>query len=195
MPPKRTQRIISSLCIGSLMLCACSSPHNDRMTLGGSYLSPTLRPPADHTETPESQAPNLLIAPLKPRSQWEPIQYIAPFDGVVHSPRLIISKPLEKTDPPRVYGRFPSSKDVLDAQSESWINNLLISIDDLGRTLIGTPYIAGLRLIGFSLDQPSLSPQAPYKRSQESDWSSGFPQEPDQSPTTPNGSETDDQTQ
>jgi len=166
------------LLLGILIsMIGCQSPNQNRITLGGSFISPSFRTPnsAQHYELGNGH--DLLSETARPRSQWEPTQYIAPFDGVAHQPHFIVSKPLKKRDLPRRYGKFPTVNDVLDNQSTSWMSNLMISIDELGRSFIGTPYIISIRLAHLNPTEPLISPYLTWKRSNYSSWSSGHPSE------------------
>ncbi len=158
-----------------ILLVGCTQPINSRPTLGGSYISPTFRP---NTTTPtalEHPARHLLASTPKPRSAWTPTQYLSPMDGTVHSPMLRILAPLKRADPPRVYGRYPTPTDALDPQSTAWIEDLLITIDEYGRSLLGTPYAIGYFTLTGKLTEPLISPQS-WKRTETANtWSSGYP--------------------
>lgn len=161
--------------IGMIILSGCSQPLNDRLTLGGSYLSPTFQSHVDSTTDSHDHQNLLFSEPPNPRSAWSPSQYITPMDGVVHSYELIIHPPLDRDDPPRVYGRYPTVADVLNIQSTSWIEDLLITIDELGRSFIGTPYAIGYTTLTGKANQPITSPRHPWKRRVAGGWSTGYP--------------------
>ncbi|MDF1808609.1 MAG: hypothetical protein P1U42_02845 [Phycisphaerales bacterium] len=161
----------------------CQSSNQSRLTLGGSYLSPSFCPQQNSEQSRASDSSELLSEIVTPRNQWEPTQYITPFDGVTHRSNFIVSAPLKKKDRPRRYGRYPTTEDVLTAQDTSWMNDLMISIDELGRSLIGTPYFITIRLLELKATDPVLSPIFPWKRSDYSSWSSGHPSE---APSEPN---------
>ncbi len=162
-----------------LLLSGCTQPLNDRPTLGGIYRSPTfITQPQSHTAL-ENPSQHLLASTPKPRIDWSPTQYIAPMDSAAHSPTLALFGMVKKTDPPRIYGRYPTTNDALYMQqsaSIAWINDALFTIYDLGRSFIGSPYAFGYRTATGKIAEPMISPSQPYKRTQTADtWSSGFP--------------------
>ncbi len=157
------------------LLVGCTQKLNDRPTLGGAYLSPTFRLNIS-TPTPlDRPSEDLFASTPKPRSGWAPTQYLAPVDGVVHWPMLRILAPLKRTDPPRVYGRYPTLADALNPQTTAWIEDLLMTIDEYGRSFLGTPYAIGYFTLTGKLTEPLISPQ-PWKRTETANtWSSGYP--------------------
>ena len=192
-----TYPLLLCLCLG---LSACTHPLNDRLTLGGTHTPPTL---ANTTTTPPPQAnaSALFASPPTPRSSWTPTQYIAPLDGVVHSWTLTLSPPINKKAPPRILGLYPTANDALawyqpirQTQTNAippaliWINDAINTLNDLGRSFIGTPYALGYLAVTNQLSEPTTSPARVWKRTETKDqWSSGFP--------TPAPSNTDTDTQ
>ena len=169
----------SVLILTLTLLGGCTEPLNDRPTLGGVYHSPTFAAqPQNHTAL-ENPSQDLLATTPKPRIDWSPTQYIAPMDSVAHSPTLALFGMVKKTDPPRIYGRYPTINDALFYSTSSpaiWINDVLFTFYDLGRSFIGSPYAFGYRTATGKLAEPMISPSQPYKRTQTADtWSSGFP--------------------
>ena len=171
--------LVGLLLIGMLM-GGCTQPLNARSTLGGSYLSPTFRTSSTAHNPLESPAIFLLGTTPKPRSAWTPTQYLAPFDGVVHTPTMMALKAPKRTDLPRPYGRYPSADDVLSMQSSLWFDDVLFTFSELGRSVFGTPYAAGYFTYAGYLSKQITSPRTPWKRTRADGWSSGFP-----SQTTP----------
>ncbi len=169
----RTLMMTCSLCLCS----GCTQSLNDRMTLGGTYHSPTF---VDHSLSIHEQQSNglntLAMTGSTDRSHWVPAQYVSPMDGVVHSRLWRVLHPVSKKDPPRTYGRFPLATDVLNSQSTKSLNDTLNTIDDIGRSIIGTPYALGYMTVTGSIGRPSISPVSPWKRTNSTNtWSSGFP--------------------
>ncbi len=203
-----TPRASILLCTCLLLLCmclglsACTHPLNDRLTLGGSHTPPTLSQ-APTTSPPPANASELFASPPIPRSSWTPTQYIAPLDGVVHSWALSLSPPYKNTAPPRILGLYPTANDALtwyapihQTQSASvppaliWINDAINTLNDLGRSFIGTPYALGYLAVTNQLTEPTTSPARVWKRTETKDqWSSGFP-----TPASPKA-DTDTQTE
>jgi hypothetical protein len=159
----------------------CTQPLNDRPTLGGQAISSAVMVPDPISVRPRAQ----LFAGQDPcdRTRWQPTQFVAEYDGVVHGSILRIAPPLRSSSEPREYGRYPSRWDVLDAQANSWFEDLMLTGTEIGRSVIGTPFAIGYLAWRGKLDTPTLSP-TPYKRTQQNDWSTGAP-----APTT---SETED---
>ncbi len=169
------------------LLVGCTEPLNDRPTLGGSYIPPTFRTSSTTPTVLEHPSQHLLSTTPKPRAAWTPTQYLAPMDGVVHSPILMVLAPIKHTDPPRVFGRYPTPTDALKLSATTWIEDLFITIDDYGRSFIGTPYAIGYFTFTGKLAEPLLSPQS-WKRTETANtWSSGYPASND-----PNGEPTDE---
>ncbi len=155
-------------------LAGCSQTLNDRLTLGGAQLPPTFDGPVPGART----GPAVLFgADPRPRSAWTPTTYIAAFDGVVHGHTFVLRAPLEKVSTPREYGRFPTRRDALALQSSGWFEDLMMTIDELGRSFIGTPYAIGYWVWVGEIDEPTLSP-SPYKRTAGVGWASGYPAPP-----------------
>lgn len=167
--------LLLCLLFAMLAISGCTQPMNDRITLGGSYLSPSLAP--DSMREPPKSA-SLFEARVTPdRSRWRVIQFIVPFDGAVHTETLRVEPPLLPSSTARFYGRYPSGSDVLDPQSHSWVQDLGFTCSELGRSLLGSPFLIGYMAWHGDLTRPSLSPK-PYKRTQQNDWSSGSPATP-----------------
>ncbi len=157
------------------LLVGCTQPLNSRPTLGGSYTSPTFRPSPVPPAALDRPARHLLATTPKPRPAWTPTQYLAPMDGVVHSPMLRALTPIKRTTPPRVYGRYPTPTDALKPQTTTWIEDILITINEYGRSFLGTPYAIGYLTFNGKLTEPLVSPQ-PWKRTETANtWSSGYP--------------------
>ncbi len=165
--------------IALIKLTGCTQPLNDRLTLGGSYLSPTLGKHSDNHTSLETPSQSLLASTPKPRADWTPTQYISPMDSVAHSQTFLIFVPPKKTDRPRIYGRFPTRRDALKSHSSPTIvriNDTLITFYELGRSLIGAPYALGYLTITGKLTEPVASPSQSYKRTETANtWSTGFP--------------------
>lgn len=154
------------------MLGGCAQVLNERVTLGGMHLSPSLDSSASAVPLGGER---LLNAPVMgDRSRWGVTQFIVVFDGVVHAPILRIEPPLRAQSSGRFYGRYPETIEVLDPQARSWGEDLRFTLDELGRSLIGTPFAVGYLGWHGELGEPSLSPR-PYKRTDQDGWSSGFP--------------------
>lgn len=169
-------RELSIFCLsGITALTGCTQTLNDRPSLGGSYISPSFLAQPDLDDEPRSQTNLLLSSSPRIRSAWTPTQYINPLDGVVHAQELVIHAPLNHDDAPRVYGRFPSTDDVLSLKGTPWIDDLFITIDELGRSFIGTPYAVGYLSFTGQLGSPVSSPRQPWKRTRSGGWSSGYP--------------------
>jgi len=165
---------ITLLAMAALVLTGCTQPLNNRITLGGSYISPTF------TTQARSQTPSLPDAQAsRPRNQWTPIRYISPMDGVVHSPTWALTRIPKRTDPSRLYGRYPTIDDAALRTVHSnmpWINQTLFTIDELGRSFIGTPYAMGYLTVTGRLTKPMLSPTQNWKRTDQTQgWSTGYP--------------------
>ena len=171
--------IFTAACaLACALLVGCTQPLNNRITLGGSYRSPSFRA---ILTTPQSSETGLLEFSPKPRAPWTPMQYIAPIDSVVHTPTLLLFALPKKSDTARTYGRFPTSSDAIELNSTSSSKDLLITLSELGRTFIGTPYAIGYLTITGHLTEPMESPARPWKRTQVADnWSSGYPTPPNQ---------------
>lgn len=171
MPNARSWRVFCLL-FAMLAIGGCTQPLNDRLTLGGTQLSPTLsldRP------VPESRSSGLFESrALADRTQWSTTQFVASYDGVVHGQSFRVEPPLRQDSSARFYGRHPTVEDVLDPQTRSWGQRLHFAIDDVGRSIVGTPFLLAYWGWHGELFGPSLSPR-PYKRSRQNDWSSGAP--------------------
>jgi len=158
-----------------VLLAGCTQPLNSRPTLGGSYISPTFRSIPSPPAALDRPAQHLLATTPKPKSAWTPTQYLAPMDGVVHSPMLRVFAPIKRTVSPRVYGRYPTPADALKPQTTTWIEDILIAINEYGRSFLGTPYAIGYLTFTGKLTAPLISPQ-PWKRTETANtWSSGHP--------------------
>ncbi|MFG0245797.1 MAG: hypothetical protein ACF8MF_07085 [Phycisphaerales bacterium JB052] len=168
-------RVSILLCLGSLSMVSCAQRLNDRLTLGGRLVSPSLD--QNRTTSFEARSPELFAESVPARSGWRPTQFLVPLDGVVHGHRFLLSPPLRSNAPARTYGRFPSSCDALDPQAHSWSDDLFETGRELGRTLIGGVYAAGYLTWKGELHRPRVSP-SPYKRTQQDEWSSGQPAQP-----------------
>ncbi len=167
-----------------LASCGCVHQSNDRLTLGGHQASPSLTP---HHISIDPKSPELLADRISvDRRSWVPVQFVVPFDGVVHGQTLRIEPPLHPESSPRYYGRYPSPADVLSAQRRGWIQDILFSCGELGRSIVGTPLGVAFLAWRGDLDEPSISPR-PYKRTQQNGWSTGLP-----APTAPDGGINDD---
>ena len=140
-----------------LVLTGCTQPINNRSTLGGVYRSPTFRHDTNaHTDL-QTPSQHLLASTPKPRVDWLLTQYISPMDSVVHSPILAFSLAVKKTDPPRIYGLFPTIYDALfipQTTTNLWINDVLITCNELGRSFIGSPYAFGYLTATGNLTKP-----------------------------------------
>jgi len=156
----------------TVLLTGCSHPSNDRITLGGSYVPPSLR--QDPLAIDLEPDPVLFGLEPAPRSQWDPIIYLVPFDGVVHGHLFQVRAPIGKTSTPREYGRFPTRRDALRPQSSSWGEDIVTTIGELGRSVIGTPYALVYFAVTGKLGEPTLSPRA-YKRTPRVEWATGSP--------------------
>lgn len=156
-----------------LSLSGCTQPFNERLELGGRFVSPSLR-----TQQPAGidPVPPALFGqpPQADREQWQPTQFVVHFDGVVHGQTLRIGRPLRANDPPRVYGRYPTRADALDPQSNGWFDDLKLGVSETGRSVIGGPFALIYLAVNGDLNHPALSPGS-YKRSRQDDWSSGRP--------------------
>ena len=161
------------IAIASLILSGCTPNLNDRPTLGGSYQSPSINPSG--ATVVQHDAPSMMLDRHPDRSRWEPTQFVAHFDGVAHGQSLVLPPPLTTEMPPRMYGRFPSEGDVLDAQTRSWGDELMAWTQELGRSTIGSAYAIGYLAWNNLLGRASYSP-TPYKRSDQDQWSSGSPE-------------------
>jgi len=159
-----------------LSLSGCVEPTNERLTLGGSYISPTLDlRDQEPLRLPEpSDSVDLLLGQVPPRTGWSGTSYIAPFDATVHRQPLIISARLSNTLPPRAYGRFPTRMDVLDTQSSGWMDQFMMCLGDYGRSCVGSPYAMFMLVHDGRLNEPDVSP-SPYKRRPRVEWASGTP--------------------
>jgi len=164
------------LMIALCMLWGCTQPLNDRLTLGGNFITPTFRASniSDPTN-PEISAPTLLAATPKPRDAWTPIQYISPYDGVVHSPLLRVRPPHKHLDTPRNYGLYPTIHDASYSQSLTYEKDLSEPLKALGRTVVGTPYALTQFILSGELTAPSDAPFRVWKRAKPSRWSTGNP--------------------
>lgn len=161
---------ITLLAMLAVVLSGCTQPLNNRITLGGSYISPTFA----------TQAPPQLDDPIsRPHNQWTPTRYISPMDGVVHTPTWSLTQFPKRTDPPRLYGRYPTVTDAAQRTTYSgmpWLNQILFSVDELGRSFIGTPYAVGYGIISGKITKPMLSPVENWKRTDQTQgWSTGYP--------------------
>ncbi|MBL4698650.1 MAG: hypothetical protein JKX70_07440 [Phycisphaerales bacterium] len=155
------------------MLAGCTQPLNNRITLGGSYRSPSFRAVST---TQQSTDTGLLDSTPKPRAHWAPTRYIAPIDSVVHTPTFQLFALPKKSDTARIYGRFPTPPDSIELNSANWSKDLLITLSELGRSIVGTPYAIGYLTITGQLNKPVASPARPWKRTQaKNNWSSGYP--------------------
>tara|TARA_R110002072_G_scaffold42064_21_gene119076 strand:+ start:396293 stop:396877 length:585 start_codon:yes stop_codon:yes gene_type:complete len=173
----------------SLGISACTHPLNARLTLGGAHTPPTFVQSKPTTPPPPATGRDLFATTTPPRSNWTPTQYIAPLDAVVHSWALTLLPPVNKKAPPRILGLYPTANDALawyqpirQTQTAAippaliWINDAINTLNDLGRSFIGTPYAFGYLVATNQLAEPTTSPARVWKRTETQDqWSSGFP--------------------
>ena len=157
-----------------LVLSGCIRDQNARLSFGGMRISPSFQS-APTLKVHKYGGEQLFDSVQPPRVDWRPIQYISPFDGVVHGHELRVYPRLEKNDPSRVYGRFPTNQSALDSQSTGPLEDAFISIDELGRSMVGTPYAIGYLAFTSELFKPNQSPRIPWKRTKFQRWSSGYP--------------------
>jgi hypothetical protein len=167
-PPLQSAILIFAI----LTLAGCTQPTNDRLSLGGLYITPTFQTPKPEN-TPNT--PQLFAATPKPRTAWESTIYTSPYDGVAHSRLMRTLPPLKRDDTPRSYGRFPTTDDALSEQSNSSTQDLTFAIQEMGRTFIGTPFALGYFLTTGQLTTPSIAPDRSWKRTRQDGWSSGHP--------------------
>ena len=165
-------RVSISILVMSLYLSGCTQPLNDRLTIGGRFVSPSLNT-AISGQT-QSTAPVLFSETVPERSGWRSTTFVVPFDGVVHGQTLVLLPPLRPDAPARAYGRFPTRIDALDPQRRGWAGDFFESGRELGRSLVGTLYAVGYLVWNGELERPALSP-TPYKRTRQDEWSSGQP--------------------
>jgi hypothetical protein len=164
----------------ALVLCiGCTHELNDRMTLGGAMRTATFQSLAIESPQTTHLADSFLMDPHTPRSSWEPHQLVSPMDGVVHSHHFILTTPLNKIDAPRIYGRFPTPSDALQMQSPTWFQDILLSLNGYGRTIVGSDTAFFYLLFTNQLFEPTTSPSQSWKRTNFTAWSSGFPQSRD----------------
>jgi hypothetical protein len=163
--------LLSAICA----ISGCTRALNARTTLGGSFISPTLGG-TDHRGA--TARASLLSDPVDAtREAWRPTQFVVAFDGVVHGQTLRVLPRLRPRSTPREYGRYPSAGDVLAPQSHGWMQEFAFFGSELGRSIVGTPYAIGYLVWQGELDDPTVSPGA-YKRTPQTDWSSGTPADP-----------------
>ncbi|MAO21725.1 MAG: hypothetical protein CMJ35_10950 [Phycisphaerae bacterium] len=172
-------RVSILLCLGSLAMVGCAQRLNDRLTLGGQFVSPSLD--LRRAQGIEPRPPALFSEPVRERSGWRPTPFVVQLDGVVHGHRLALTPPLRANAPAREYGRYPSPSDVLDPQRRSWSSDLFETGRELGRSLIGGVYAVGYLTWTGQLHRPTASPMA-YKRTRQDEWSSGQPAQPTPEP-------------
>ena len=154
-------------------LPGCTSEKNTRLTLGGSYGPPSIFDTAETVTGTEDEV-RIFGANNRDRSEWEPMAFVAHFDGVVHGHLLRVFPARHPNSPARAYGRFPSAGDVLDPQNRSYTNDLLYTIGEYGRSSIGSDYSFFYLLSRGELFADMMSP-FPYKRTGDAGWSSGQP--------------------
>lgn len=166
--------LLSILLIG---MVGCTQPLNDRITLGGSYLSPTFR--SQNSAQEDSFPPQLFESTPSSRNGWSPTRYISPVDEVVHAPVYRIMVSPSKKAYPRIYGRFPTPRNALIYHApplKVWVTDSFNTIFEIGRSVIGTPFAIGSYALSGHLGEPGVSPIKSYKRTNTSNnWSSGFP--------------------
>jgi hypothetical protein len=156
-----------------LMQTGCSRLHNERLTLGGSYHPPTIHADSFSTTKPAVAHSLFSESPID-RAAWDAITFVAPYDGTAHHLTMRVMPPLRKDDQPRIYGRYPSIEDSLDPQSHSWAKDGWSTLEELGRSTIGSVFAIGYLVWEGELGKPRTSP-IPYKRARQDDWSSGLP--------------------
>lgn len=169
----RVRYLLMSCAVPLCLLSGCTQPLNDRLALGGQFVSPSLR--GQTTDGVDPVPPDLFGQPPElERERWQPTQFVVHFDGVVHGQPLRIGRPLRANDPPRVYGRYPTRSDALDPQANGWFDDLRLGVSETGRSVIGGPFALIYLAVSGELAQPAVSPGS-YKRSRQDDWSSGRP--------------------
>ena len=159
-------RVCTVLCAG--MLCSCTAHHaNDRVMLGGQYRTGSFGGGESVVELDQVQ---------RPRARWQSVVVVAPTDGTVTGQTLRTPNYLRPEDPPRLYGRFPTIDDALDAQQLGWGRELWWAMDVLGRS-VGEVLLMPYRAAVYTFTKPETwSPERVWKRRPENDvWSSGQP--------------------
>lgn len=156
------------------LLSGCIRDQNARLSFGNALVSPSFVN-APNSKKHALGGSHLFDAVQSPRLDWQPVRYLSPFDGVVQSHELRIYPRQKKNDPARNYGRFPTFQSALDPQSTSGLGNVLMTIDEFGRSFIGTPYAIAYLSITGDLYTPMQSPRIPWKRTKFQRWSSGYP--------------------
>jgi len=150
------------------MMCSCGAHHaNERLVLGGQYRTGSFgggTSVIDLDQTP------------RPRAGWESMVVVTPTDGTVTGQTLRTPNYLRATDPPRLYGRYPTADDALDDQRLGWGRELWWALDVLGRSF-GEVVLMPYRAVVYSITKPrTWSPERIWKRRPAGDaWSSGQP--------------------
>ena len=156
-----------------VMLSGCVYEKNDRLTIGGAYRSTAL---FDHapSEATANDSEILFGGVGKERASWSPTPFVAHFDGVVHGHMLRVFPATRPESSARAYGRYPTISDALDPQTRGYTPDLWYTIREYGRSSIGSDYSFLYLLTRGELFEDMMSP-FPYKRTQDSGWSSGQP--------------------
>lgn len=164
---------LTLMILACAMLSGCVYEKNDRLTIGGTYRSPTLFDPVSIKGITNGD-PTLFRGIGRDRASWSPTPFVAHFDGVVHGHMLRVFPATRPEAPARAYGRYPTISDALDPQSIGYTPDLWYTIREYGRSSIGSDYSFLYLLTRGELFEDMMSP-FPYKRTQDSGWSSGQP--------------------
>ena len=164
-----TRTLLVILC--ALMLSSCSAhTANDRLILGGRYPTGSFGGGGSVIQEPQAR---------RPRARWAGVVVVVPTDGTITGQTLRTPKYLRPTDPARLYGRFPTINDALDAQEQGWLRDGWWAFDELGRAF-GEIALMPVRAAVYSITEPrTWSPERAWKRRPADDaWSSGQPRAP-----------------
>ncbi|MFK7760085.1 MAG: hypothetical protein AB8C13_09065 [Phycisphaerales bacterium] len=156
--------ILMTILFGStLFFAGCTHSVNERVEIG------TQR--ATHSFVENPAVGLALGASAESRSEWEPIRFMVPIDGIAHNPTMLLLRYPRKNELPRSYGLFPDARSSIDAQQTRPLDQLLSGPTNLlawGRWILD-PFVYWSRI-----RSNTWSPQQVWKRTQQdTSWSTG----------------------
>lgn len=160
-------RVIASIvCV--MLMCSCAPEHaNQRLVLGGRTTTASFG--GEHSVIGLDQRE-------RDRADWSVLVVLAPTDGTITGRTLRSPNYLDREDPPRLYGRYPTVDDVLDPQDRGELSEWWWALDELGRS-VGELALMPYRVIVYAFKGSlTWSPERTWKRRPaQTDWSSGQP--------------------
>ncbi|HVZ94712.1 MAG TPA: hypothetical protein VG797_09400 [Phycisphaerales bacterium] len=95
-----------------LSVAGCAPINNDRLTVGGHNLTPSLSPPpVPHETVASDSSPSLTTID---RSDWEPTHFLVPVEVVEHHPHYTELEPRYARATPRQRDEFPTTDSAFD---------------------------------------------------------------------------------